>query len=123
RRWQRRVRAEVERIAARHAAQPDAARLAAELSGVLRRASLLLDARAAAMHGEAWLAFLDARTGGDAFRNGPGRALLDAPYRRVAECDADALVALVRGWLGRALADDPRRRRRLPAARSGEAHA
>jgi hypothetical protein len=124
RRWRWRIRAEVERIAARHAAQPDAARLAAELSGVMRRASLLLDPCAAALRGEEWLSFLDARAGGDTFRAGPGRALLDAPYRRVAEFDTGALVRAVRDWLARVLADHaprPRARRgRLRFARTGE---
>lgn len=128
RRWRRRIRAEVEHIAARHAAQPDAARLAAELSGVMRRASLLLDPRAAALRGEEWLAFLDARAGADTFRSGPGRALIDAPYRRVAEFDTEALVGAVRAWLARVLADQaprrPRRRRRVVRTRfahTGEA--
>ncbi|HEY0178963.1 MAG TPA: DUF4381 family protein [Dokdonella sp.] len=117
RRWRRRVRAELERIAATHAAQPDFARLAAEVSQLLRRAALVIERDAAGLRGEAWLAFLDARlppAQRDAapFRSGPGRALVDAPFRRVddpalADADADALIALARGWLAAAL---PRRK-------------
>jgi len=108
RRWCQRVLAEVERIAAGHTAQPDTARLAADLSQLLRRASLLLDPHAAGLHGEAWLGFLDARLGNDDFSRGVGRALLDAPWRRTPAFDTDALIALTRAWLARALAADHR---------------
>lgn len=104
RRWQHSVVIEVDRIAARHAAKPDPAQLAADLSQLLRRASLLLDPRAAALQGEAWLGFLDARLGGDAFSQGVGRVLVDAPWRRAPTLDADALLVLTRSWLTRALA-------------------
>jgi hypothetical protein len=104
-RWRRRIRTEIDRIAGRHAAQADDVRLATELSAVLRRASLLLDPGAAALHGEAWLAFLDRHGGGEGFRHGPGRAMIDAPYRRAAEVDAAALLALSRDWIACALAD------------------
>ncbi len=108
RRWRGRVQAEVERIAATHAARPDPARLAAELSGLLRRASLLLEPHAAALAGEAWLGFLDARVGGEDFSRGVGRVLLDAPWRRAPAFDADALIALTRRWLEHALAQEHR---------------
>jgi hypothetical protein len=101
RRRRRAVRAELERIAARHAARPDPVRCAAEVSRLLRRASLLLDRRAAALQGEAWLDFLDAQGGGHGFRDGAGRVLLDAPYRRQAHVDADGLIALTRIWIRR----------------------
>jgi len=113
RRWRARVRAELERIADAHARSADAQQLSIALSNLLRRASRLLAPHAAALHGEAWLDFLD--TGlpkGEAdaapFRRGAGRALLDAPYRRsddphAAAVDAGALVALVRRWLAHAL--------------------
>ena len=124
RRWRRRVAAELDRIAATHAAQPDGVRLAAEVSQLLRRASLLIEPRAAALEGDAWLEFLDrqfdgapTRTGETSeprFRTDRGRVLIDAPYRRAddpaATIDAGALVGLARDWLSRAL---PRRRRRV----------
>jgi hypothetical protein len=119
RQWRRRVAAELERIAATHAAQP--VQLATEVSQLLRRASLLIEPGAAALEGDAWLAFLDRQIDGGAatkqkvrFQSDAGRALLDAPYRRAddpaANVDANALLDLARGWLKRAL---PRGRRRV----------
>jgi hypothetical protein len=110
RRWRRRVRAELEQIVATHAASGDSLRLATDLSRLLRRASLLLDARAAALRGEAWLEFLDARMppGAPTFRAAAAEALVDAPFRRPgdghANVDAPALITLVRRWLAHALA-------------------
>jgi hypothetical protein len=123
RRWRQRVATELDRIAAMHAAQPDTVRLAADVSQLLRRASLLIEPNAAALQGDAWLAFLDRQfdeaSGAprDAaahdqarFRTATGRALIDAPYRRAndpeAAVDANALLVLARDWLKRAL---PRR--------------
>lgn len=115
RRWRRRVRGELERIVAAHAVSGDPLRLATDLSQLLRRASLLLDARAAALHGDAWLDFLDARlpAGVGTFRGGAGSALIDAPFRRpddaAAGVDAAALIALVRRWFAHALREAPAR--------------
>ena len=119
RRWRQRVAAELDRIAATHAAQPDPVRLAADVSQLLRRASLLIEPGAASLYGEAWLEFLDERmasdgngtkkrTGATHFRSEVGRALIDAPYRRAGDddapsVDATALLALARDWLKRAL--------------------
>jgi hypothetical protein len=102
RRWRNGVFAELDRLVAADAAAPDPTRLASGISLLLRRASLLIDRRAAALSGEAWLAFLD-RHGAGGFVDGPGRVLLDAPFRRHAEIDAAALVGLARTWLDRAL--------------------
>ena len=118
RQWRRRVAAELDRIAAMHAAQP--VQLAAEVSQLLRRASLLIEPNAAALEGDAWLAFLDRQLdGGTAtkqsvrFQSDAGRALLDAPYRRAddpaAQVDANALLGLARNWLKRALPRGGRR--------------
>lgn len=112
RRWRARVRAELDRIAAAHAHDADAQQLLVAVSALLRRASRLLAPHAAALRGEAWLEFLDARLPpGEAaaapFRRGAGRALLDAPYRRAddpaAAVDVQTLVALARRWLVHAL--------------------
>lgn len=109
RRWRARVRDELERIAASHAAQPDAVRVAGEVSRLLRRTTLMLAPQAAALQGEAWLDFLDARfppaeAQRAPFRRGAGRALLDLPYRRAtAVDDSAALLALARRWLDQAL--------------------
>lgn len=102
-RWQASVQSELAKIAAEYASQPDAAKLTAQLSALLRRASLLIAPHAAALNGDAWLNFLDAQIDGDAFSNGPGRVLLDAPFRRDPQIDADALIALTAGWLKQAL--------------------
>lgn len=112
RRWRRRVRAELEQITATHAHGADPLRLATDLSRLLRRASLLLDPRAAALRGEDWLAFLDTHlpAGGLTFR-GEGKALVDAPFRRPGDAgaavDALTLLALARRWLTHALREEP----------------
>lgn len=53
----------------------------------------------AGLCGDAWLAFLAGRDGGDGFRTGPGRQLLDAPYRRASDADVVALAALIARWI------------------------
>lgn len=109
RQWQRAIRAEIDAIAVSHAAQPDSTKVATDVSQLLRRASLLIDKRAATLSGEQWLAFLDEQvpegqgTGG--FVDGPGRVLIDAPYRRTSTVDTPALIALTRRWLRNALAE------------------
>ena len=128
RRWRRRVIGELDRIAATHAAQPDSVRLAADVSQLLRRAALLVEPGAVALHGEEWLAFLDRKlldrrfdetSAGKStslrFRSDTGRALIDAAYRRAEDpsgsaVDAVALLGLARRWLTRAL---PRGRSRV----------
>jgi hypothetical protein len=97
-------------------------RLAADISQLLRRASLLIEPTAAALEGEAWLDFLDRQFNAasrrsrveERFRSSTGRILIDAPYRRAgdagAEVDATELLALARAWLKRAL---PRGRQRV----------
>ena len=100
RRMRRAVLGELERCIA---AAPHGVELAAALSQFLRRMTLR-DARdAVALHGDAWLAHLDGRVGGEEFRRGAGRVLLDAPFRREAEVDDAALIASVRRWTRTAL--------------------
>jgi hypothetical protein len=99
RRWQRSVLNELERIATSRTAREDSSRLLAELSQLLRRASRLVDASAPALRGEAWLQFLDSSFEGEEFSSGSGRVLLEGPYRRRTDVDADALIDLVRRWL------------------------
>ena len=81
----------------------DPAGLAAALSLFLRRLALR-DAHAAAYAGERWLEYLDARGGGEEFRHGVGRILIDAPFRARADYDNVALIALVRRFTRNALA-------------------
>lgn len=108
RRWRRRVIAELDGIARRQAAAPDAVRLAGEISQLLRRASRLVDPAAASLRGESWLVFLDSVLGGEDFSRGVGRSLLDGPFRRSLEVDPDGLLALSRSWLETALAGSAR---------------
>ncbi len=81
----------------------DPAALAAALSLFLRRLAVG-DAHAAAYAGERWLEYLDARVGGEDFRRGVGRILIDAPFRARADFDSVALIALVRRFTRNALA-------------------
>lgn len=81
----------------------DPATLAAALSHFLRRLAVR-DAHAAAFAGERWLEYLDARSGGEEFRHGIGRVLIDAPFRARADYDTDGLIALVRRFTRNALA-------------------
>lgn len=81
----------------------DPAGLAAALSLFLRRLAVH-DAHAAAYAGERWLEYLDVRGGGEDFRRGVGRILIDAPFRARADFDSVALIALVRRFTRNALA-------------------
>lgn len=119
-RWRRRVHAELERIAQLHATQADPARVAVEVSHLLRRVSLMIQPQAAALRDDAWLEFLDAqwppgRAAEAPFQGALGRSLVDAPYRRhgdasVQAFDAHGLLDLSRAWLRAVLA---RRRARV----------
>jgi len=102
RRWRAAVLAEFERRIA--AAGADHGALAAEISQFLRRLALRQQPAAAALDGEAWLAYLDRAGGGEDFRRGIGRALLDAPFRPAVAFDAPALIALARRYTQHALA-------------------
>lgn len=71
-----------------------------EVSVLLRRAAITRYGRAqvAALHGAAWLEFLD-RTGRAARFNTHGQALLDAPYRRTTDAPIEPLLSLAQQWL------------------------
>ena len=71
---------------------------AAAISQVLRRAARLREPSAATLQGEEWLRYLDGEAANDAaFSAGPGRVLLDAPYRPQFDASAvDAMVATAR---------------------------
>lgn len=107
RRWRRLLLAELDRAVSEQASHPDPARFAAAVSRLLRRAARQLDARAAALQGEEWLAFLDSRWAGGApetFGALAGGALVDAPYRppgdhALQEFDDAALARLAHAWL------------------------
>lgn len=89
---------ELDRIAG---AEWDANRKLQALAILLRRVSLSFYRRdeAAGLVGEAWLEFLDRGTNAGGFRRGPGRLLLDGPYRPHVDADLKALFALCRGWI------------------------
>lgn len=74
----------------------------AAMSELLRRAARRHAPQAVSLRDEAWLAFLDGDDPSRAFRDGPGRVLLDGPYRHDVDPDAAAaLAALVRQRLPR----------------------
>ncbi|MGM0413230.1 MAG: DUF4381 domain-containing protein [Pseudomonadota bacterium] len=90
----------------------DRARELAMMNALLRRRALNLAPadEVAGLTGLAWLHFLDNTLEARAFSEGPGRILLDAPYRPAVgegEYDRQALFRLAERWLRHA-----RRRRR-----------
>ncbi|HOP16406.1 MAG: DUF4381 domain-containing protein [Chromatiaceae bacterium] len=91
---------ELKRLRAAHRVQQDNAVFIRGLSRLLRRYALkAFPEQAAALTGEAWLAFLDAHGGNGRFCAGDGRHLADAPYRPTAEFAPDALADLVHDWI------------------------
>ena len=102
--WRHHCRSRKRRLALRELDQlerldpPD---LAGQLSRLLRRAALchFSEIDCAGLCGEAWLEFLDCPFADQPFSKGPGRCLLDAPYRRQADIDKPALIGLCRRWL------------------------
>ncbi len=79
----------------------DARDLLAGLSTLLRRTAISLSSRgeAAALTGEAWLGWLDARAGRELFSRGAARAIADAPYRPSSDADARAVLSACETWL------------------------
>ncbi|MES9855106.1 MAG: DUF4381 domain-containing protein [Sedimenticola sp.] len=71
------------------------------LALLLRRYAIAChpDKGVAGLTGEAWLEFLDANGGGEAFQQGDGRQLLDAPFQRSVEINDAALQRLVSRWI------------------------
>lgn len=72
------------------------------IAEILRRTALAAYPRrtVASLSGEKWLGFLDRTLGGDRFRNGPGRVLIEAPYRGHAAPSSKA-ARLARLWVRR----------------------
>ena len=71
------------------------------LSILLRRTALTLYSRehVAGLIGEDWLRWLDQAFGEPRFSRGPGRLLVDAPYRPAQPGPLKELLALSREWL------------------------
>ena len=77
-----------------------AASRVAEISMFLRRAGKRYAPAAHTLRDDAWLAFLDGDDPDRPFSTGPGRVLIDGPYRPdVAPADVDALAQLARARL------------------------
>jgi hypothetical protein len=74
-----------------------------QLSTLLRRVGLSTAGRAqvAGLAGQAWLQWLDQPLAEPQFSRGPGRLLLDAPYRPHLDGELDELFRLCRDWLNR----------------------
>lgn len=79
----------------------DDARLSAGVNQLLRRVALAGYPReqVAALSGEAWLRFLDARARVRGFCSGPGQALATGPYAPACTLDRIALIKLARQWI------------------------
>ena len=93
---------ELDLVVAKSPAPALAAARVAGLSVLLRRIAGHHAPHALRLIDEAWLEFLDGSDPSRPFSSGPGRLLLDAPYRpHVSAEDADRLTELVRRSLPR----------------------
>ncbi|MEK6749626.1 MAG: DUF4381 domain-containing protein [Pseudomonadota bacterium] len=97
------ARDEITRLWAEYMRDSDAQALVSGLSNVVRRVALARYPRAqvAGLTGRAWLEFLDRSAGSTDFTEGGGRVLIEAAYRPDSTVDSEALVWLVRNWVGR----------------------
>jgi len=104
------VQQELRRIRTEFAQHHDKARLARELSELLRRVCISLFPRqaTASLTGQAWLAFLDSQMDSTHFSLDDGKVLIEAPYRNEVEFDDEKLMQLVEQWLQRVLAKQER---------------
>jgi hypothetical protein len=91
----------LEELRERYAKDADAVAIAAELSALLRRASLVGFPRreVAGLQGEQWLNFLDETGATREFTQGIGRVLLTAPYQPQAQFEVNALLDLAARWV------------------------
>jgi len=87
---------------ARYASDDNAGTLIRDLSILLRRLCISIFPRTdvAGLTGEAWLRFLDQPLAARPFSKGPGRVLLDAPYRpQVTTGEVEPLLEICADWL------------------------
>jgi hypothetical protein len=93
---------QLDAIVQQYGEHKDPVAFGAELSELLRRAMLAYAPRldVAGLTGEEWLHWLDQGLAQPVFSSGPGRQILDLPYRNphteLPESDMDRLVAAVR---------------------------
>ncbi len=96
------AQAELDRLQAEFDQHRDSRRFVADVSILLRRMSIstLPRADSASLTGEDWLRFLDLPFSDHPFSNGPGRILLEAPYRPQSDTgELEPFVDLCRRWL------------------------
>lgn len=102
RRRQRQALAEYGRIAQMHPPEAEPVAHLAEASQLLRRLCRRYAPRALLLKDDDWLAFLDGRDPSRPFTNGPGRILVDGPFKpHVAGADVRALTPLLRDRVAR----------------------
>ena len=96
------ARAELSGIRKRFTDQADSVQLARELSALLRRLSVSAFPRTetASLTGINWLHYLDHSMPDQPFSSGPGRILVDAPYRPVVNKEEiEPLFDLCDAWI------------------------
>jgi len=85
----------------------DQQQLIVHISMLLRRVALSIYPRrqVAALTGTDWLRFLDESLApdgdGNAFSEGVGRVLIEAPYNPHCKVDEEALISLIRQWINK----------------------
>lgn len=105
-RYRRAARVRLDSLAATLTEPEARQRALAELPVLVKQTALAFRPRAevAALSGEPWLRFLDESYGGHGFTRGPGRLLPTLAYARPGEVageELEALIGLVRRWIGR----------------------
>ena len=100
----RAARVEFSRMRERYESDNDALCLVKDLSVLLRRLCVSIFPRtdSASLTGDRWLEFLDRPLPSSQFTSGPGRILVDAPYRpHVAAEEIEPLLELCNDWFDR----------------------
>lgn len=102
-RYRRQALQELDRLYAEFREHGDGARYLQDISVLLRRTALSAFPRqeVAGLQGPAWLQWLNTTLGEGRtdFSQGPGRVLLDGPYRLQPQVEADTLQRLVALWI------------------------
>lgn len=92
---------ELARIENEFKSTQDKTNLVKEISELIRRVSISLFKRneSASLTGQDWLLFLDQLNGDKSFSDGIGRILIEAPYQKNADYDANKLLILISSWI------------------------